>query len=209
MSKIIDISQKVCPEMAVYPGDPRYQTRTVCGFKLGDMCEVSELTMGSHCGTHIDAPLHMIPDGAGIDTMPLDCFYGPCRVLTIGAAVVTEKMLEDLSIEPGERILLRTDPAGKYAGSNRFNPTVLSMRAEQYLAQLHVKLVGIDAPTVENMELCDGEIHRALLSAGVAILEGVCLKDAVKERYTLSALPLNLIGENGAPCRAVLIDEEA
>ncbi|MCI7736378.1 MAG: cyclase family protein [Clostridiales bacterium] len=209
MSKIIDISQKVCPEMAVYPGDPRYQTRTVCGFKLGDMCEVSELTMGSHCGTHIDAPLHMIPDGAGIDTMPLDCFYGPCRVLTIGAAVVTEKMLEDLSIEPGERILLRTDPAGKYAGSNRFNPTVLSMRAAQYLAQLHVKLVGIDAPTVENMELCDGEIHRALLSAGVAILEGVCLKDAVKERYTLSALPLNLIGENGAPCRAVLIDEEA
>lgn len=209
MSKIIDISQKVCPEMAVYPGDPRYQTRTVCGFKLGDMCEVSELTMGSHCGTHIDAPLHMIPDGAGIDAMPLDCFYGPCRVLTIGAAVVTEKMLEDLSIEPGERILLRTDPAGKYAGSNRFNPTVLSMRAAQYLAQRQVRLVGIDAPTVENMELCDGEIHRALLSAGVAILEGVCLKDAVKERYTLSALPLNLIGENGAPCRAVLIDEEA
>lgn len=209
MSKIIDISQKVCPEMAVYPGDPRYQTRTVCSFKLGDMCEVSELTMGSHCGTHIDAPLHMIPDGAGIDAMPLDCFYGPCRVLTIGAAVVTEKMLEDLSIEPGERILLRTDPAGKYAGSNRFNPTVLSMRAAQYLAQRQVRLVGIDAPTVENMELCDGEIHRALLSAGVAILEGVCLKDAVKERYTLSALPLNLIGENGAPCRAVLIDEEA
>lgn len=209
MSKIIDISQKVCPEMTVYPGDPRYQTRTVCGFKLGDMCEVSELTMGSHCGTHIDAPLHMIPDGAGIDAMPLDCFYGPCRVLTIGAAVVTEKMLEDLSIEPGERILLRTDPAGKYAGSNRFNPTVLSMRAAQYLAQRQVRLVGIDAPTVENMELCDGEIHRALLSAGVAILEGVCLKDAVKERYTLSALPLNLIGENGAPCRAVLIDEEA
>lgn len=209
MSKIIDISQKVCPEMTVYPGDPRYQTRTVCGFKLGDMCEVSELTMGSHCGTHIDAPLHMIPDGAGIDAMPLDCFYGPCRVLTIGAAVVSEKMLADMNILPGERILLRTDPAGKYARSNRFNPAVLSIRAAQYLAQLHVKLVGIDAPTVENMELCDGEIHRALLSAGVAILEGVCLKDAVKERYTLSALPLNLIGENGAPCRAVLIDEEA
>ena len=208
MSKIIDISQKVCPEMAVYPGDPRYQTRTVCGFKLGDMCEVSELTMGSHCGTHIDAPLHMIPDGKGIDTMPLDCFYGPCRVLTIGASVVSEKMLADMGIQPGERILLRTDPTGKYARSGRFNPAVLSMRAAQYLAELRVKLVGIDAPTVENMELCDGEIHCALLSAGVAILEGVCLKEAVRERYTLSALPLNLIGENGAPCRAVLIDEE-
>ena len=208
MSKIIDISKRICPEMTVYPGDPRYQTRTVCGFKLGDMCEVSELTMGSHCGTHIDAPLHMIPDGAGIDAMPLDCFYGPCRVLTINAAVISAKMLADMNIEPGDRILLRTDPAGKYARSNRFNPTVLSMRAAQYLAELHVKLVGIDAPTVENMELCDGEIHRALLSAGVAVLEGLCLKEAVKERYVLSALPLNLIGENGAPCRAVLIEEE-
>ena len=63
--------------------------------------------------------------------------------------------------------------------------------------------------TVENMELCDGEVHRALLEAGVAIIEGLCLKQAEKERYILSALPLSLTGENGAPCRAVLIDEEA
>ena len=208
MSKIIDISQKVCPEMAVYPGDPRYQTRTVCGFKLGDMCEVSELTMGSHCGTHIDAPLHMIPDGKGIDTMPLDCFYGPCRVLTIGASVVSEKMLADMGIQPGERILLRTDPTGKYARSGRFNPAVLSMRAAQYLAQQKVLLVGIDSPTVENMELCDGEVHRELLHAGVVILEGVDLREATEERYFLSALPLRLSRENGAPCRAVLLKED-
>ncbi len=207
--KIIDISQKICPEMPVYPGDPRFQTKTVCSFKQGSMCEVSELTIGSHCGTHIDAPLHMIPGGGDIESFPLDCFVGPCRVLTLPAAIISEKMLEELEIGEGERILLRTDPEGKAQQKGRFNPAVLSMRAAQLLAAKRVKLVGIDSPTVENMELCDGEVHRTLLGAGIAVLEGICLKEATRERYTLSALPLRLAGENGAPCRAVLIDEEA
>ena len=84
---------------------------------------------------------------------------------------------------------------------------MLSVRAAQYLADKHVRLIGIDAPTVENMEICDGEIHRTLLSAGIALLEGLCLTRATKEEYFLSALPLSLVGENGAPCRAVLIEE--
>ena len=149
MSKIIDISQKVCPEMAVYPGDPRYQTRTVCGFKLGDMCEVSELTMGSHCGTHVDAPLHMIPGGATIETMPLEQLIGPCRVLTLAAPVITEKMLSEHQIQEGERILLRTDPKGEYTPKNgQFNPSVLSMRAAQYLAELNVIFHSLSFPSV-------------------------------------------------------------
>lgn len=195
--------------MTVYPGDPRFQSKTVCSFKQGSMCEVSELTIGSHCGTHIDAPLHMIPGGGDIESLPLDCYVGSCRVLTIPAAIISEKMLEELDIKEGERILFRTDPEGRSQQKGRFNPAVLSMRAAQLLAGRRVKLVGIDSPTVENMELCDGEVHRTLLGAGIAILEGVCLKDATKERYMLSALPLRLTGENGAPCRAVLIDEEA
>lgn len=195
--------------MTVYPGDPRFQSKAVCSFKQGSMCEVSELTIGSHCGTHIDAPLHMIPGGGDIESLPLDCYVGDCRVLTIPAAIISEKMLEELDIKEGERILFRTDPEGKSQQKGRFNPAVLSMRAAQLLAGKRVKLVGIDSPTVENMELCDGEVHRTLLGAGIAILEGVCLKEATKERYMLSALPLRLTGENGAPCRAVLIDEEA
>ena len=193
--KIIDISQRIQPDMLVYPGDPHFGTRLVSSFKQGDMCEVSELTIGSHCGTHVDAPLHMIPGGETVESMPLVNFIGPCRVLTMSAAVINEKMLQEANIKPGERILLRTDPEGKALRSGRFNPSVL--------------LVGIDSPTVENMELCDGEVHRTLMEAGVAIVEGLCLQAADKERYILSALPLSLTGENGAPCRAVLIDEEA
>ena len=85
---------------------------------------------------------------------------------------------------------------------------MLSVRAAQYLAQKKIKLLGIDAPTVENMELCDGEIHRMLMNAGVAIVEGLCLEKATHEHYILSALPLRMKGENGSPCRAVLIRDD-
>ena len=161
--KIIDISQEIYQGMPVYPGDPTFQSHRVNSFKQGDMCEVSEVTMGTHCGTHIDAPTHMVPDGKPLESFPLDCFIGPCRVLNVPYPVISEKALQELNVQPGERILLRTDPNGKYNKHARFNPSVLSMRAAQYLAQLPVKLVGIDAPTVENMELCDGEVHAALL----------------------------------------------
>lgn len=207
--KIIDISQEIRADMTVYPGDPCFHSHPSSSFKHGDMCEVSELTIGSHCGTHIDAPLHMIPGGKALESLPLDCFIGPCRVLTLPAAVVTEKMLVEHRVRAGERILLRTDPKGIFTPKNgEFNPAVLSVGAAQYLAKTGVKLIGIDSPTVENMEICDGEIHRTLLAGGVAILEGLLLGDADQEHYFLSALPLSLTGENGAPCRAVLMQED-
>lgn len=205
--KIIDISQEIRPNMIVYPGDPVFHSRSVSNFKRGDICEVTELTLGSHCGTHVDAPLHMVPGGAPLESLPLDCFIGPCRVLTIASPIISEKQLLDFDVQAGERILLRTDPQGKYLRNSRFNPSVLSMRAAQLLVERRVKLVGIDAPTVENMELCDGEVHRLLLGAGIALLEGLCLQDVTQEHYMLSALPLRLTGENGAPCRAVLYTE--
>ena len=138
--------------------------------------------------------------------LPAGLLYRP--VPRAERSVISEKALQELNVQPGERILLRTDPNGKYNKHARFNPAVLSMRAAQYLAQLPVKLVGIDAPTVENMELCDGEVHAALLKAGIPLLEGLRLEEADKENYELSALPIRLMGENGAPCRAVLIEKE-
>lgn len=206
--RIIDISQQITPDMLVYPGDPRVQIHTVSSIKQGDGCEVSELTLGSHCGTHIDAPSHMIAGGATLDQQSLDCFFGPCRVITLTAAVISEKMLIEADICKGERILLRTDPQGMYTSKGRFNPAVLSMGAAQYLASKKLALLGIDAPTIENVELCNGEVHRALLRAGTVLLEGLCLEHAPNGEYILSAFPLNLVGGNGSPCRAVLIQNE-
>ena len=205
--KIIDISQKICPEMPVYPGDPCFHSRSVCSFDAGDGCEVSEITLGTHCGTHVDAPAHMLKDGAVLEEVPLGCFFGPCHVLTITADVITEEMLRGYDVQAGERILLRTDPDGSYLEKQRYNPAVLSMDAAQHLAERKVRLIGIDSLSVEDMEISNGAVHRTLLRAGIAILEGLQLRHAVDEYYLLSAFPLALSGENGSPCRAVLIEE--
>ena len=206
--RIIDVSQWITPQMLIYPGDPCVQIRNVSSFKKGDECEVSELTLGSHCGTHIDAPNHMIPNGAALDQVPLSCFYGSCRVITIQSRVISEKMLFDADIREGERILLRTDPQGVYTSTNRFNPSALSVGAARFLAEKKLCLLGIDAPTVENMEIYGGEVHRILLSSGVTLLEGLCLADVEDGEYLLSAFPLSIKGGNGAPCRAILIQSE-
>ena len=205
--KIYDISQEVFG-CQVFAGDPAPEKKQLCSIEKGDLYNLTAFGMCAHNGTHIDAPTHMVPDGKPLESFPLDCFIGPCRVLNVPYPVISEKALQELNVQPGERILLRTDPNGKYNKHARFNPSVLSMRAAQYLAQLPVKLVGIDAPTVGNMELCDGEVHAALLKAGIPLLEGLRLEDADKENYELSALPIRLMGENGAPCRAVLIEKE-
>ena len=205
--KIYDIAQEVFG-CQVFAGDPAPEKKQLCSIEKGDLYNLTAFGMCVHNGTHIDAPTHMVPDGKPLESFPLDCFIGPCRVLNVPYPVISEKALQELNVQPGERILLRTDPNGKYNKHARFNPSVLSMRAAQYLAQLPVKLVGIDAPTVENMELCDGEVHAALLKAGIPLLEGLRLEEADKENYELSALPIRLMGENGAPCRAVLIEKE-
>ena len=194
--------------MMVYPGDPCFRSRLVCSFCDGSGCEVSEITMGTHCGTHIDAPSHMLQGGAALDAVPLECFFGPCRVLTIAERVITEEMLQKYDLQAGERVLLRTDPEGVYRAENGgINPSALSVSAAQHLIERKVCLIGIDSLTVEDIEACGGEVHRLLLGAGIAILEGLLLESVQGEHYLLSALPIAMQGENGSPCRAVLIEE--
>ena len=202
--KIIDISQSLHENMPVYPGDPEFEAQRVYSFTQGDACEVSRIALGSHCGTHVDAPSHMLPNGESIDAISLNSFIGPCCVLTMPCALIEAKMLEDAQVQCGERILLRTDPSGAYSGNG---PASISLSAAQYLAKMSIKLVGIDTPSIEDMEVFGGEVHRKLLRSGIAILEGLCLQEAVDGEYMLSALPLKMKGENGSPCRAVLIRE--
>ena len=205
--RIIDISQRITESMPVYPGDPPFRSQPVCLFETGDGCEVSKLTIGTHSGTHIDAPSHMIPGGASLDDVPLDCFIGPCRVLTMLQKVITEDMLRTANIRPGERVLLRTDPTGQAIDAGTLSCAAITPEAARYLAAQKICLVGIDSPSIEDVEQYGGEVHRTLLGAGIPILEGLDLRNAREEKYVLSALPLSLPGENGSPCRAVLIEE--
>ena len=203
--KIMDISRPYYAGMPVYPGDPDFQSQYVCAFVQGDGCEVSKLTLGTHCGTHIDAPAHMIPGGCTIDHLGIERFYGPCRVVTVGPGAVTAHMLEMARVETGERLLLKTEPEALHriaadSGS-------ITQDAADYLVSRKTVLVGIDSDSIEDMDTGKGEVHRSLLGAGIPIIEGLDLSAVPDGRYILSAFPLLLRGENGSPCRAVLICE--
>jgi len=165
----------------------------------------SLLTFNSHTGTHVDAPLHMLPDGDAIDSIPLDVLCGPARVLDLThvADSIGKAELAGLDIRPGERILLKTSSSL----SDAFDPAFPYLRQDgaEFLAETGVRLVGIDALGIER-DQPGYPAHRALMQRGVVILEGLRLKDVEPGSYTLICAPLKLKGIDAAPARAFLLE---
>ena len=192
--KIYDISQEVF-SCAVYPGDPKPEKKTMCSLDAGDVCNLTALAMCAHNGTHIDAPFHFLRDGKTVDRMDLGVFVGDCYVARHDGDVLAADAQTILQGADGaERILIAGDS------------TVTEAAAEVF-AYSDIKLIGNESQTVgpENAPM---RVHKILLGQGIALLEGVVLKDVPQGRYFLSAAPLNLGGADGAPCRAYLIDWE-
>lgn len=201
--KLIDISLPVHRQMPTYPGDqPTEIDQTV----KPSGSRISKLTVGSHAGTHIDAPSHSLPDDKrGVDSYPLDVFYGACRVVEIAGSTIDKSQLIDQSIRPAERILFKTSNSAR--GYDQFydNWVGLTPEAADYLASLPVALVGIDWLGIKRPQAPDNRAHTALLTKSIPILEGLDLSQASAGEYTLSALPVAYRGTDGAPTRAVLI----
>lgn len=196
--KIIDISQEVF-SCSVYPGDSSPVRNMVCKISEGSICNLTEFTMCAHNGTHTDAPYHFYDDGRTVDEIPLEQFIGKCYV-GFGKGEFTKEDAEKLLLkaknadaESARRILIAGD-------------TFVSLEAAKVFAQSGVLLVGNESQTVGP---CDAPaaVHYELLGKGVVLLEGVRLSGVSEGVYMLCAAPLNLGGSDGAPCRAVLIEE--
>lgn len=192
----IDISMPLSPDTPVYPGDPRVVIERLSEAS-GDTFALSRLTLGSHAGTHVDPPAHGIPGGGSVDTLPLAACIGPAFVLDVtsdGAAIAPHELV---ALPAGtERLLLRT--GGPLLGGRTLSPA-----AAAYLVERGVRLVGIDALSIEPAD-ASGEVHRILLAAGVVILEGLDLAQAPPGTSMLICLPLKVADGDGAPARAVL-----
>lgn len=189
--KIYDLSQELF-SCAVYPGDPKPEKRTLCSTAAGDLYNLTAFSMCAHNGTHIDAPCHFLHDGMTVDQMDLRIFVGDCFVARHEGDVTAPDAQTILKNARGaERILI----AGK--------ATVTADAAEVF-ADHRIKLLGNEGQTVgpENAPM---QVHKILLAQGIALLEGIILKDIPEGWYFLSAAPLNLGGADGAPCRAYLI----
>ncbi|MBV9159657.1 MAG: cyclase family protein [Candidatus Kaiserbacteria bacterium] len=203
--EIIDISMPLREGMPTYPGTIALTIETKKSATTGS--QMSEISIGSHAGTHIDAPLHAFPNGASIDSIPLLSFIGVCRVVDCTASVgsVSKTDLEAKDIQEGERILIKT--SNSIRGFSEFYPdfVFVSSEASQYLAEKGVVLVGIDSLSIKQKGSPDNTPHTHLLEKQIPILEGIDLSKAEEGEYTLIAFPLAYIGIDGAPARAVLL----
>ncbi len=173
----------------------------------GDHNNSSGLSMSVHSGTHLDAPFHFTPDGATIDSLPLDLFVGPVVVHTVEAdRYITAEHVAALDLGDTPRVLFKTRNS-ELLKKSKYDPdfVAFSVDAAQALVARRVRLVGLDYLSVAHADE-QVPVHRAFLDHGVALLEGVDLSEIKPGRYELFCFPVRLHGSDGAPCRAVLRD---
>jgi arylformamidase len=203
----IDASVPLEDGMAHWPDNPGVSLRRALDRDSGDACNVSALSLGVHDGTHVDAPVHFVDGGRGVDELDLRVGMGPARVVETGAArTVTAAAVEALGPRRGERILFKTANSPD-AWRGGFDETAVYLEAEasQALAAAGVALVGIDYLSVAGYR-CDNAdaAHRPLLEAGAWILEGLDLAAVTAGDYELRCLPLRIPGCDASPVRALL-----
>lgn len=194
MKRIFDITKEVF-SADVYPGDPVPVVETVLSLEKEepDLCQLSKITLGSHTGTHMDAPKHFILGGKSIDEICLEQCVGKCKVAAMhgnvdGAAL--QKVLEDSP----KRLLIKGD-------------IILMPDAAEQLVRKHVQCIGVEGMTVGSESDLE-TVHKILLNAETVILEALDLSEITEGNYFLTALPLKLGGLDGSPVRAILLKEE-
>jgi arylformamidase len=202
----IDISVPIYTGMVHFPGDPPIEISHPNQSEQGDVCTVSHLSIGSHSGTHVDAPNHCLLDTEGVDRLSPEAWIGRARVIEIREALeIGEKELSDKKLQRGERILLKTSNSEKCWNRDDFVPSFahLTLAGAAYLASIGVRTVGIDYLSIAGGD--QGPVtHRALLEANVCIIEGLNLINAPAGEYEMVCLPLKIRDGDGAPARALL-----
>jgi arylformamidase len=203
----IDISVPLRTGMVHWPGDPPISIEHFQDMDRGDTANVSKLNMGAHSGTHMDAPIHFLPNGKGIDAMPLSATIGRARVIEIhDPESIKPGDLHPYQIQRGERVLFKTANSGTCWQTNDFveDFVYISQEAALYLAAQQVQTVGIDYLSVGGFHKDGVETHHALLGAGIWIIEGLDLSQVQPGVYELICLPLKIVHSDGAPARAIL-----
>jgi len=180
--------------------------------------ETRKLVLGTHIGTHADAPRHFIPNGKGIDEVPLDVLVGPAQVVNFTPARPLQEIdVPDLEAKLGgkvpARLILRTDWSEHFGQMPFYTQyPFLSEKAARWLVQIGVRLIAMDTPSPDNPAHSRGTAkdspnHKVLLGAGVVLVEYVCnLKQLTSPEVELVVLPLKLKGCDGSPVRCIAME---
>jgi len=199
-----DITPIVSVETPAFPGDTTFSQQWAVRIGPGCPVNLSAITMSPHLGAHADAPLHYGIDAPAIADVPLEPYLGPCRVIhaiDCGPLVMPEHLAHASTGLP-PRVLVRTCRKAPTTWSSAF--TVFAPETIAWLAGLGVRLVGIDAQSVDPADSKTLDSHRQLLVHGMRVLENLVLDNVAAGDYELIALPLRLAGVDASPVRAVL-----
>jgi arylformamidase len=204
--RIIDISQPVGIETAAWPGDQAFEIDWTLRQDRGDSVNVAAIRMSVHVGTHTDGGFHVSQSGSRPMDMPLGSYVGRVRVIDArGRDKLDESVVDDVDFANTPRILFRTlDRADHRAFPAHFVAPTPGLARR--LVEAGVKLVGTDAPSMDDVDSKTLDSHHILEDGGVVTLENLLLNDVEPGEYTLIALPLKLMEADSAPVRAVLIE---
>jgi arylformamidase len=207
---IIDISLGLKPDFPVWPGHPEIRFNKIQEIGKGSKANVTQIELGAHSGTHLDAPLHFLADGFDVTGLDLETLIGPALLIDVSdVQIINAALLETLSIPQNtERLLIKTSNSQLWSENNTdFNPdfVAVSNSGAKWIVERGIRLVGVDYLSVAPYGN-SGPTHRTLLQAGVIPVEGLNFNGVKEGRYHLICLPIKLEGCEGAPARAVLMD---
>lgn len=205
---LVDLSHPLIHGQAAFPSDPKLSI-IPHGTTSTLRYNISQVSMGTHQGTHVDAMFHFLDDGKTIDQMPLDWFFGKAHLLRIpkGAGgrleVADFRPFESLLV-PEAKIIYETGWYRQFGAPDFFVAfPSLSLEAGEYLAQRGIRMLGMDTPTPSREWY---EIHHdVLLPAEIVIVESLTNLDRVPPEFTYIGFPLNFKGRDGSPVRAVAL----
>ncbi len=203
---LIDITRPIYPGMPVWPGDPPVVEEPVSRIADGDSSNVTRFMLGSHTGTHIDAPWHFESGGATVESLPLEILCGDCRVVDLSdiRGLIAADDLSSGKFGPSRRLLIRTRNSLAVPDVFHKDFVALSPDAADWIVGQGICLLGIDGPSVEEYGSSAFPVHHALLRAGVVIVEGLDLSGVTAGDYHLFCAPLKWSGADGAPVRVFL-----
>jgi arylformamidase len=206
----IDVSATLDPaKTPVYEGDAPMKFDFLRHMRTGDVVTLSVYSMGAHSGTHIDAPMHFVANGAPIDQVELDRLIGAARVIDVSDSVqaIDAAALNKHDWRGAQRVLFRTRSSHRgWMDSREFHKdfAYIAPDAAQLLADAGVVLVGVDYISAEQFGASAPRTHQILLGRGIPIVEGMDLRPVQAGDYDLIVLPLKVAGHEGAPARAIM-----
>lgn len=209
MRRFYDVTLPFSPRLPAWPGEPKPVVERLKRMADGAESNVTRIDAAVHFGTHMDAPVHFLEDGAGIEALPVEALVGPALVAHLPEAdVIAAADVAALDWPSGtERVLFKTRNSALWDDLDHpFATDYVAVAADgaRALVERKVRLVGVDYLSVEPFVNDNFATHRTLLGAGVVIVEGLDLRRVPPGVYEMACLPMKIVGADGAPTRVVL-----